>query len=374
MSKFRVCRIIKPDSILNNMIISKEEIKSTDTPTPSIVPPHPEPEVPINTKEGHTVPLNTIEIDKVTPFVAIVRINKLTMKPGYKLIAQYAQRSEPKVARPVIVEDKFGNYVYTVNRYRTELYTIRETQDNFALGKLYVVNSSDEQVSDIPTLQVNASFGNPHDTAWPGITSTFEAGSNASSYGVRDINDQNKMVVLSAWDFDNNNIQVKSGSTTIGEYFIALYMTDKGKELLKSNPNILGPERPVGKFSAGNGIVGVKDFSQNPDQNVRDNFSWVAVKINRELNGMPYIQSNRYIPFADGTSNYAQLTTQSIPSSNDMTQAKQVEILNSSLHAILPKSHPDNSNMKLDEGHMWEMGIAPNGKAVTPPLHVKVIG
>lgn len=28
MSKFRVCRIIKPDSILNNMIISKEEIKS----------------------------------------------------------------------------------------------------------------------------------------------------------------------------------------------------------------------------------------------------------------------------------------------------------------------------------------------------------
>lgn len=33
MSKFRVCRIIKPDSILNNMIISKEEIKSTHPET-----------------------------------------------------------------------------------------------------------------------------------------------------------------------------------------------------------------------------------------------------------------------------------------------------------------------------------------------------
>lgn len=320
-----------------------------------------------DTCEGHTVPLNTIEVEYVSPFIALVRVNKETMKNGNPLIANYPQENGSQVTLEKSAEDKFGNYMYTVNRYFTAAFGIIERKSNRELREVYVQNGSQK----LYTKQVEFPAG--------GVITEYEAGSHTASIATRCINDSSKLVMMSAWDFDDNELQFKSGSTTIGEYLIVMYATEKGKEMMKSNPNLFGPTQTPDKHSAGSNIIPIVNFAKHPSKDVKDNFKWLAVKINRKWYGGAPGQSLTYYEFdtenLPGVNHSFQLTTASFSGGgNGFDQSKKIELLNTSLNVSIPKTHPDAQNMTIFEDYMWTLPVSDNGLATQPDPYVKTIG
>ena len=318
------------------------------------------PVTPIDVCVGHTVPLNTIEVEYVSPFIALVRINKDTMKGGYELMANYPQESGTQVEIEKCALDKFGNYMYVVNRYRTDLYGIIEHKSEKRLTEVYVQDRGKKLFTKDITFPAHS------------VISEFEAGSHKASIASRCINDSSKLVMMSAWDFDDSNLKVHSGSTTIGEYLIVLYATDKGKEMAKTNPVVLGPRLTPSRLGSGSNIVPLKDFSKNSSKDIRDNFKWLAIKIMRNVR---YGRPLKYYEFDTSSGHKGfQLTSSSFPSTNGLNQAAVTNLLNAALNVTVPKTHPDAPNMTICEDYMWTLDVNPDGTAHTPPAYVKTIG